>query len=646
MSSIEKQENCVVISTALPVEYLAVLAHLSKVKEVRHDAGTIYEVGEFAGLNGEWQVVVLQTGQGNPRAALEVERAISFFKPSHVFFIGVAGGLKDVKLGDVVAASKVYGYEYGKASAEFRPRADFGESTYAMIQEATFVARRRDWLSRVRLNSPDDMFGESPRAFVGPIAAGEKVIASTSSNAYQFLKENFSDALAVEMESFGFFRAVHANTNVQALVVRGISDMIDHKSQADALGSQERASAHAAAFMYEVLARAKSAVTPQYIHNEGEKSLGEFWRELEILAVKLYPSGPGQNEVWSRAGGDMSTLTLQSSGKGSWHAALRMLRLGGGGELINPSTLISTMIEDYSTNEELKHLANIYAAQHTRAREKTRAEGLTSLDKDYNDRKTIEEKYESASNTISAGERDQILQQLRVLRIVVASPGDVQAERNKLQDVIEELNRGVAADRRLHLSLSRWETDAYPGFHLDGPQGLIDPILRIENCDILIGIFWKRFGTPTKGSQSGTEHEFKTAYEAWKHNKRPEIMIYFSQKPYTPKSPDEATQWGKVLEFQRGFPQEGLWWPYKNSLAFTELVRNHLTQFIRARFPISTVEKARQPSGAPILHVLVCDPNPTQASELIGDIKLQKEFVKDGYGPIPPDNILDFILSG
>ena len=72
-----------------------------------------------------------------------------------------------------------------------------------------------------------------------------------------------------------------------------------------------------------------------------------------------------------------------------------------------------------------------------------------------------------------------------------------------MEGVIKELNRGVAADRNLLLELSRWETDAYPGFHAEGPQGLIDPILKIEDCDILLGIFWKRFGTPTKGCEVG-----------------------------------------------------------------------------------------------------------------------------------------------
>src|SRR5215510_8771826 len=100
------------------------------------------------------------------------------------------------------------------------------------------------------------------------------------------------------------------------------------------------------------------------------------------------------------------------------------------------------------------------------------------------------------------------MSQVQILRIVVASPGDVQAERNALATVVEELNHGIARALRSACT-SPGEADAYPGFHLEGPQGLIDPILRIETCDILIGIFWKRFGTPVIDAQSGTEHEFR-----------------------------------------------------------------------------------------------------------------------------------------
>jgi hypothetical protein len=172
------------------------------------------------------------------------------------------------------------------------------------------------------------------------------------------------------------------------------------------------------------------------------------------------------------------------------------------------------------------------------------------------------------------------MHQVSVLRLVVASPGDVAAERDILSKVAEELNRTVARVQDLRLEVVRWETDAYPGFHVDGPQGLIDPILNIEDSDIFIGIFWKRFGTPVKDALSGTEHEFLSAYDAWKDHGSPHIMFYFSQKPHTPTSVEETAQWELVLAFQRRFPAEGLWWRYHDELEFERFVREHLIMFI------------------------------------------------------------------
>lgn len=172
-------------------------------------------------------------------------------------------------------------------------------------------------------------------------------------------------------------------------------------------------------------------------------------------------------------------------------------------------------------------------------------------------------------------------EKVQVLRMVMASPSDVQAERDALPGILDELNRDIGVDRGVRLELSRWETDAYAGFHVEGPQGLIDAILRIPECDIFLGIFWKRFGTPTKDGATGTEHEFRLAYETWKQKGAPHIALYFGQKVYMAQTEEEALQQAEVLRFRKNIPAEGLWWPYKTKAQFTKLVRNHLTQFLR-----------------------------------------------------------------
>ena len=186
---------------------------------------------------------------------------------------------------------------------------------------------------------------------------------------------------------------------------------------------------------------------------------------------------------------------------------------------------------------------------------------------------------------------------VQILRVVVASPSDVPAERALVSGIVDDVNKSNAADRGLRLEAVQWETDSYPGFHQDGPQGLIDGVLRIEDCDLLIGIFWKRFGTATKDAQSGTEHELRLAYRTWENTGRPQIMVYFCQKPYLPQSKEETDQWGQLLEFRKAFPKEGLWWPYKGPSEFGKLLRTHLVNFIRDKYPVEQPSATRSPSA-------------------------------------------------
>lgn len=60
----------------------------------------------------------------------------------------------------------------------------------------------------------------------------------------------------------------------------------------------------------------------------------------------------------------------------------------------------------------------------------------------------------------------------------------------------------------------------HPVHHYRLPVGLLHPgdlaeVLRIVACNLLIGIFWKRFRTPTQEAQSGTAHALLTADQAW-----------------------------------------------------------------------------------------------------------------------------------
>jgi hypothetical protein len=79
-------------------------------------------------------------------------------------------------------------------------------------------------------------------------------------------------------------------------------------------------------------------------------------RQLEEVLADLYPFGPQDQEIWIRAGGDLSRLRLSGSGRANWFAALRTLRQGGGGIDISQTSLIEVALSDFPHHPDLLNL--------------------------------------------------------------------------------------------------------------------------------------------------------------------------------------------------------------------------------------------------------------------------------------------------
>lgn len=243
-----------VILTAIPLEYQAVRLHLSNVEELTHPKGNVYERGDFKGLYGDWDICIAEVGAGNNTCALETERAVNFFNPEVILFVGIAGGIKDLALGDVVAAEKAYGYEKGKVVTNgFLTRPEVGISSYALFERAKAEAKKDDWKSLIKGTGDHSTI----KVLTKPIAAGEKVVTSERSDVYKLIKNNYNNAIAVEMEGSGFYTACRANEGLHFLIVRGISDLLSKKAETDLLGFQEIAARNASAFAFEVISKFK-----------------------------------------------------------------------------------------------------------------------------------------------------------------------------------------------------------------------------------------------------------------------------------------------------------------------------------------------------------------------------------------------------
>jgi hypothetical protein len=185
----------------------------------------------------------------------------------------------------------------------------------------------------------------------------------------------------------------------------------------------------------------------------------------------------------------------------------------------------------------------------------------------------------------------------RVVVVLVASPSDLEAERNRLEDIVRELNLTWSRTLGLRLELVRWETHGYPGLGQD-PQDVLNRELTDEP-DIFIGLMWGRYGTPTGRAGSGTEEEFKRALERHRQDSQAvRIMFYFKDAPLAPSAID-PDQLGRVQGFRASLGSEGsLYWKFNTLEEFERLLRLHLARQIQqfvARDP------SRPGVGAPTL---------------------------------------------
>ena len=160
----------------------------------------------------------------------------------------------------------------------------------------------------------------------------------------------------------------------------------------------------------------------------------------------------------------------------------------------------------------------------------------------------------------------------KVLRVFIASPGDVPAERDALSRVVDEVNVTTAPLVDCRLEAVRWETHSSPD--AGRPQQVINQ--QIGEYDVFIGVMWRRFGTPSGIANSGTVEEFHIAYKRWEELHQLALMFYFCEAPFYPKTLDELEQMKRVLLFRQELEGKALAWSYEHQGLFETTIRKRL----------------------------------------------------------------------
>lgn len=194
-------------------EEVAILKNkLTNLEEV-----AIAHVKFYKGDLNDSSVVITQSGIGKVNVAMSTTLLIENFRPSKIINTGSAGALdEELKVGDVVvsealayhdADATAFGYQYGQIPqmpAVFEADTILLSKAIEAIQETSLPAK------------------------TGLIVSGDSFIGSNKQR--QQIKQNFSNALAVEMEATAIAQTCY-QFNVPFVVTRAISDLANGEAE-------------------------------------------------------------------------------------------------------------------------------------------------------------------------------------------------------------------------------------------------------------------------------------------------------------------------------------------------------------------------------------------------------------------------------
>jgi hypothetical protein len=191
----------------------------------------------------------------------------------------------------------------------------------------------------------------------------------------------------------------------------------------------------------------------------------------------------------------------------------------------------------------------------------------------------------------------------RVFQIFLASPSDVSAERDVVRQIVNEVNRVVAPMCGLAFEVYGWEEEV-PG--MGRPQDHINP--HADDCDLFIGLLWKRWGQSTGTFSSGFEEELNRALQRHRTTRKPEIWIGLRDVSEE-DSQDAGPQLAAVLKFRAELKarNELLYATFVDPVELGGKLREWLQ---RLAFRLASAVAELAPSGPPGMRVATRDSAP------------------------------------
>lgn len=113
-----------------------------------------------------------------------------------------------------------------------------------------------------------------------------------------------------------------------------------------------------------------------------------------------------------------------------------------------------------------------------------------------------------------------------LIKLFLASPGDVHDERAIAREIVERLNRTLGRQLGCVVDLYGWE-DRAPAYGRPQQQINVD----VDGADVVVGLLRSRWGSPSGTHTSGFAEEIERAMDRRRATGAPDIMLYFLHAP-------------------------------------------------------------------------------------------------------------------
>ena len=157
---------------------------------------------------------------------------------------------------------------------------------------------------------------------------------------------------------------------------------------------------------------------------------------------------------------------------------------------------------------------------------------------------------------------------ITVYDLLISCPSDVSEYIELLEREILHFNNFYGRSHDIIVRSRHWSKDSYAELGRF-PQNLLN-VQLVDSSDLILAVFWTRFGTPTENYGSGTEEEIERMLLMGK-----QVFLFFLDKPISP-SEIEQEQYRKLQKFKERHKKQGIFFVVPDEKSLVVKFRENL----------------------------------------------------------------------